>query len=296
MLSCEPPPPSQVELAKLKEDSPQLMTKAEELLKAIKWVCKVEKHESRKERMNQRYAVDRVSAQFVNNGFKQQFAKRLAQYLHLKHCDEELSTFEQASFMKTTSEAFTKDQVCQLGELNGEKPGSLAEYMHNMLEGARGAIDKKRDSIGKVVARKSWRGGMGKLDLATVADFDFGYGLAGEDMTDMGALPWLVCVNGNCWRWGPNDSPMPGLPQVIAPLTRTMLVSVFEARAILGIGLSISDIRELLDSASGPDFMKESTITTEVEKGHSIYIPMGYIPLVTYQYERKQDCYPWGRA
>lgn len=33
------PPPSQVELAKLKEDSPQLMTKAEELLKAINWVC-----------------------------------------------------------------------------------------------------------------------------------------------------------------------------------------------------------------------------------------------------------------
>lgn len=55
------------------------------------------------------------------------------------------------------------------------------------------------------------------------------------------------------------------------------------------MGLSISDIRELLDSASGPDFMRESTITTEVEAGHAIYIPMGYIALVTYQYERKQD-------
>lgn len=290
VLLCESPPHPQAELATIMDLSPQLLQGANELLQAIKSMSKKEKQAARKEAMAKRSVVDKVCAKFVNNGFQQKFGRRLAQFLHLKHCAEELSTFEQGGFLKTAAEGFTKDFVCHLGEMQSGAEGSLQAYIQTMLTNAKGPIDKKRESIGKVMTRKGWRGGMGNIDTP-VGDheFDLGYGAAGDDLGGLGAVPRLVGIKGNCWRWGPNESPMPGLPLVIVPLGRPLLVTIFEAKAILTMGLSISDIRELLESASGLDFMRDAAVTTEVESGQGLYIPMGYIAQITYQYERKQD-------
>lgn len=235
-----------------------------------------------------RYQMDKLIKNLSVNGFGKTYSKRVAMFLHNTSHGVPVQV-ERGSFLRTADQDLDPKSVCMLGKGGGPGDG-LAALTADLTTTHDEVLKQRQADLSKIILRKNWKSGMAKMERRpseAPAAFD--------DMApffdDPGATAWIVGLRPWTWRFGPADWPTPGMPQTVSALTRTICVQASDMQAMLDEGLAVVDLRSYLETPSGSEFTKDRSVLTLLEPGSSIFIPCGYLPVVTVASGKDEEPY-----
>lgn len=229
-----------------------MIQEATSILQALDFLVEEDEAASRKYFMGKRYLVEKVQRALLAGGFGKVFVKRAAALIHSGEQGEN-AEFETAAFLKCKAAPFDKFEPHDLG-VPGEGSEvanmALANMFPSYVTECQAGIDKKVKDLQKTMHKKDWKAAMAKLDtcLAVPAGFE------GDEVglqTTAGAEPWVVCYKKYCWRYGPQDFPLPGCSCFVFALNSPLVVNLFAAEGVVAEGLAVADLKAFLDSPSG---------------------------------------------
>lgn len=271
--------------------SPEVTGPAQQLVEAIDFVSSEEKAKARKQMMANRYQVDKAQrALHKGGGFPANYARRLATFLHHQEDPTVVANIEMASCVRGVAGKFDSEHICQLGAwTDNAQDGAVKVYVQKMMELVSAHVEKKAADVLKTMKKKEWQSAMSRCDTCFSEHCDIGMGDEAAFACDPGAGPWVVGIASHAWRWGPEDTPLPGVPLIIVAKETPLLVSTFLLGPLLEQGLAPADLKSFLSTPSGVDYVKEYWTVSLVQASSSIYVPAGHLPMVTFVPAKSQE-------
>lgn len=277
------------------EKAPAILDPAIQILDSLEFCRKEDVEESRKERLAKNYVLDRVAEKLAAGGHGRLFARRMATTIlndkaKLAGDTEAIRPLESGAFYKGPNDEFDPGCVCYITESDTDAPkkSNHKSFIDGVATSIAENVAKKKQDISRTLNKKGWPSGMTKLDINITSVPDhLGMIGAASYASDLGASPWIVGYRPNSWRYGPAEHPLPGLAQYITARDASLVVHAFQVSALVAEGLSVSDIHQFLETASGTEWVKENSVSVVLREGHTLYVPYGVVAAVAHYYDAK---------
>lgn len=253
---------------------------ANTVLAAMDFLSTEGRKEVRKDNLSKRYMIEKQVRFLTSGGHSKVLATHLSQFLQ---SSEGGAAFEQA-MAKNTSADFNDGMVNIYGKAEAEQEGTWPHFMGWWRDSLGEHLTAKTADMAARMTKKGWKSSMSKFDNITTEEVvgRYPFGDAGEMSVDPGAAAWVVGLKANAFRVGPENTTMPGLPLFILALDQPLCIVCYKVDELLSQGIALNDLGGYLDSPSAAAYLTEHCFVAKIITGEVLFVPIGYVPTVTF--------------
>ena len=240
-----------------------LVTEAEELLDALKYVISKQAKVAKGSRNQERYFRSKIQQRLVAGGWGPVLSKTVVPMLQAGH-SEQISvnpgTFKPASVSLWQSDSDIKTAV------------------KNFVTEAAESIQNKANALKEAMnANEKWGGSLGRIS-GDVEKIVKSIDTPAELTKEPGAGMWITCLRAWSWRYGPNASPLPGVGSLVTTYgSGDIKLLCCPVLPMLEQGIVLKEGGKFLETDSGQEFVSTHAEVISVCEGEVAWIPYGYI-------------------
>lgn len=274
-----------------------LRSKGEELLKAMDFMAKQLQAKRKSNKNAARYKLTRMANKMGRQGFPAQFSTHMASRIANIN-SKKVGSLESIA---TNPEVFASDKVTlwtkPCGSTGGDGDGDGGDQkvklfndkvkeMFNKCE----KVSAKKTSLESTMAEnREWPGAMCKVECDGIGHTRLPGFEKTEPPNSKGSTPWAMLIRPFGWRYGPEDTPMPGLGNLIfmdigGDNTATdcdMFVALVEVSEVLKKGISLGDVHAFLNTDAGVELFANSGVVVRVSIAEALFVPYGWLYMPT---------------
>ena len=96
-----------------------------------------------------------------------------------------------------------------------------------------------------------------------------------------GAEPWMLKVKRGACKWGPGDSPLPGVGCFVQAKSQNCHAAIINVDTVLRQGVTLADFMQYLDTPSGAKFVKSDEVkVVSIPAGSVLWSPFGHVAVL----------------
>ena len=265
-------------LAACMTEADKIAAKAEHFFEGAKFLVEECTQAQRKSQLHERYLRTKLGTKLMLGGFGKSFSKFFANRFYD-------TTPQEGLVRNVAGEEFDITKVTVWDSTN-EVGRGINQKVMAMAANFKAAADDKVQSLQKTMdnpKNEKWTGSMAKVgygDGLSLDDLEL-RGISGK-CAGPGREPWMICMRGYSWRWGPNLWPLPGVGAFVAPVGAGTVLQIIKVESLTQEGMvALGDTPGFLETPSGNKVIScpGSYILVDLRASSSAvaWVPYGYV-------------------